>query len=52
MRMPPDSERKGDIVLVDSTHLTALLRGTESLDRLCRNLAAMRASVPVQTLRR
>lgn len=39
--MPPEGERKGDIVLVDSTHFTTLFGGTESLERFWRNLAQM-----------
>ena len=42
--MPPEGERKGDIVLVDSTHFTTLFGGTESLERFWRNLAGMRMS--------
>lgn len=38
--MPPDGDRAGDIVLVDSTHFTTLFGGTESLHNLWRNLAA------------
>jgi hypothetical protein len=41
--MPPEEERLGDIVLVDSTHFTTLFGGTESLERFWRNLAQMRA---------
>lgn len=41
--MPPEGERKGDIVLVDSTHFTTLFGGTASLDRFWRNLARMRS---------
>jgi hypothetical protein len=44
--MPPEGERKGDIVLVDSTHFMTLFGGTESLERFWRNLAGMRASEP------
>jgi hypothetical protein len=40
--MPPEGERAGDIVLVDSTHFTTLFGGTESLERFWRNLATMR----------
>jgi hypothetical protein len=39
--MPPQDERKGDILLVDSTHFTTLFGGTQSLERFWRNLAAM-----------
>ncbi|WNG88914.1 hypothetical protein C6A87_006825 [Mycobacterium sp. ITM-2016-00317] len=38
--MPPDGDRAGDIVLVDSTHFTTLFGGTQSLQNLWRNLAA------------
>lgn len=40
--MPPDGERAGDIVLLDSTHFTTLFGGTDSLRNLWRNLATMR----------
>jgi hypothetical protein len=40
--MPPDEERVGDIVLVDSTNFTTLFGGTDSLENFWRNLAAMR----------
>jgi len=40
--MPPEGERRGDIVLVDSTHFTTLFGGTESLEQFWRNLAQMR----------
>ncbi|MCP2625267.1 hypothetical protein NLB33_20690 [Mycolicibacterium smegmatis] len=39
--MPPDGERAGDIVLVDSTTFTTLFGGTDSLKRLWHNLATM-----------
>jgi len=39
--MPPDGERAGDIVLVDSTNFTTLFGGTDSLKRLWHNLATM-----------
>ncbi len=39
--MPPDGDRAGDIVLIDSTHFTTLFGGTQSLQNLWRNLAAM-----------
>ncbi|MFL6862275.1 MAG: hypothetical protein ACJ8DZ_04680 [Allosphingosinicella sp.] len=39
--MPPEGERRGDIVLVDSTHFTTLFGGTASLERFWRNLASM-----------
>ncbi|KRA81384.1 hypothetical protein [Altererythrobacter sp. Root672] len=39
--MPPEGERAGDIVLVDSTHFTTLFGGTDSLERFWRNLALM-----------
>lgn len=38
--MPPDGDRAGDIVLIDSTHFTTLFGGTQSLQNLWRNLAA------------
>jgi hypothetical protein len=46
--MPPAGERKGDIVLVDSTHFTTLFGGTESLERFWRNIAGMRTSEPIK----
>ena len=46
--MPPESERKGDIVLVDSTHFTTLFGGTESLERFWRNLARMRTEHKIE----
>jgi len=46
--MPPERDRKGDIVLVDSTHFTTLFGGTDSLDRFWRNLAGMRADRPIE----
>jgi hypothetical protein len=39
--MPPEGERAGDILLVDSTHFTTLFGGTESLEQFWRNLANM-----------
>jgi hypothetical protein len=39
--MPPEEERRGDIVLVDSTHFTTLFGGTRSLERFWRNLGEM-----------
>lgn len=45
--MPPEAERRGDIVLVDSTHFTTLFGGTESLERFWRNVALMRVTEPV-----
>jgi hypothetical protein len=42
--MPPEGERKGDIILVDSTHFTTLFGGTASLERFWRNLAQMSGS--------
>lgn len=39
--MPPEAERSGDIVLIDSTHFTTLFGGTESLQNLWRNLTRM-----------
>lgn len=40
--MPPQGNRAGDILLVDSTHFTTLFGGTESLANFWRNLARMR----------
>jgi hypothetical protein len=40
--MPPNEERAGDIVLVDSTNFTTLFGGTDSLTNFWRNLALMR----------
>jgi hypothetical protein len=40
--MPPERERAGDIVLIDSTHFTTLFGGTDSLRNLWRNIAMMR----------
>ena len=40
--LPPDGDRAGDIVLIDSTHFTTLFGGTDSLRNLWRNLATMR----------
>jgi hypothetical protein len=42
LRMPPNEQRAGDIVLVDSTNFTTLFGGTESLENFWRNLAVMR----------
>src|SRR4029077_1861587 len=39
--MPPNEQRAGDIVLVDSTNFTTLFGGTKSLETFWRNLAAM-----------
>lgn len=39
--MPPNSERTGDIVLVDSTNFTTLFGGTDSLENFWRNIALM-----------
>lgn len=39
--LPPQADRAGDIVLIDSTHFTTLFGGTESLRNLWRNLATM-----------
>jgi hypothetical protein len=39
--MPPQGERAGDILVVDSTHFTTLFGGTASLESFWRNLAAM-----------
>jgi hypothetical protein len=40
--MPPNEQRPGDIVLVDSTNFTTLFGGTDSLENFWRNLALMR----------
>ena len=40
--MPPQGERAGDILLIDSTHFTTLFGGTDSLENFWRNLARMR----------
>ena len=40
--MPPNKQRAGDIVLVDSTNFTTLFGGTESLENFWRNLALMK----------
>ncbi|MGC2075177.1 MAG: hypothetical protein WA728_03910, partial [Xanthobacteraceae bacterium] len=39
--MPPNQQRAGNIVLVDSTNFTTLFGGTDSLENFWRNLAAM-----------
>src|SRR6476646_2068621 len=40
--MPPNEQRVGDIVLVDSTNFTTLFGGTDSLENFWRNLALMK----------
>ena len=40
--MPPNNQRVGDIVLVDSTNFTTLFGGTESLKNFWRNFALMK----------
>ena len=40
--MPPNEQRAGDIVLVDSTNFTTLFGGTDSLENFWRNLALMK----------
>src|SRR6185312_1117619 len=40
--MPPNQQRSGDIVLVDSTNFTTLFGGTESLQNLWKNFALMK----------
>ena len=40
--MPPQGERAGDILVMDSTHFTTLFGGTGSLANFWRNLATMR----------
>jgi hypothetical protein len=39
--MPPNTQRSGNIVLVDSTNFTTLFGGTESLANFWHNLASM-----------
>ena len=39
--MPPNGQRAGNIVLVDSTNFTTLFGGTDSLENFWRNLALM-----------
>ena len=40
--MPPNQQRTGDIVLVNSTNFTTLFGGTDSLENFWRNLALMK----------
>jgi hypothetical protein len=40
--MPPNQQRSGDIVLVDSTNFTTLFGGTESLQNFWKNFALMK----------
>src|SRR2546429_6775156 len=40
--MPPNEQRAGDIVLVDSTNFTTLFGGTESLQNFWKNFALMK----------
>src|SRR5262245_42352766 len=40
--MPPNTQRAGDIVLVDSTNFTTLFGGTDSLENFWWNLAMMK----------
>ena len=40
--MPPNEQRPGDIVLVDSTNFTTLFGGTDSLVNFWKNLASMK----------
>ena len=40
--MPPNQQRAGDIVLVDSTNFTTLFGGTESLQNFWKNFALMK----------
>jgi hypothetical protein len=40
--LPPNEQRAGDIVLIDSTNFTTLFGGTESLQNLWRNVALMK----------
>ena len=46
--MPPEGRRRGDILLVDSTHFTTLFGGTDSLERFWRNLATMRSGQHIE----
>lgn len=39
--LPPEGERAGDIVMVDSTNFTTLFGGTDSLKNFWKNLATM-----------
>jgi hypothetical protein len=40
--LPPNEQRAGNIVLIDSTNFTTLFGGTESLQNLWRNVALMK----------
>jgi hypothetical protein len=40
--MPPNRQRAGDIILVDSTNFTTLFGGTDSLENFWRNIALMK----------
>jgi len=42
VRMPPNQQRAGDMVLVDSTNFTTLFGGTDSLANFWRNLALIK----------
>jgi len=42
LRIPPNQQRAGEIVLVDSTNFTTLFGGTDSLENFWRNLALMK----------
>ncbi len=42
----PAGERRGDMLVVDSTVLSALFGGDESLERFWRNLATAEARMP------
>jgi hypothetical protein len=42
--MPPEKQRAGDIVLVDSTHFTTLFGATQSVKNFWRNIAAMKGT--------
>ena len=42
--MPPERQRAGDIVFVDSTHFTTLFGATDSVRNFWRNVAAMRGT--------
>jgi hypothetical protein len=41
--MPPEKQRAGDMVFVDSTHFTTLFGATDSVKNFWRNVVTMRA---------
>ena len=43
--MPPKGERRGEILLADSTIFTTLFGGAESLEHSWRNMAKLRVNV-------